>query len=155
MPKKTLDLRTQRFVDAYLGSAAGNGTAAAYRPAEPPSVFWASQDRVQVFEILSAYVRTTSHRPPIGPAGPDATLQIRQPDVNAALTVLARRTVLEGDPPLDLSGSLLPSARLGWAELARADLRGAHLQGARVSADTRWPAGFDWRAAGARMVDAC
>jgi hypothetical protein len=67
----------------------------------------------QVFEILSAYVRTTSHRPPIGPDGPDATLQTRQPDVHAAVTVLARRTVLDGDPPLDLSGSVLPAARLG------------------------------------------
>jgi hypothetical protein len=177
-------------VAARASGAAGNGTAAAYRPAEPPSVFWASQDRVQVFEILSAYVRTTSHRPPIGPAGPDATLQVRQPDVNAAVTVLARRTVLDGDPPLDLSGSLLGGARLGWARLAGADLRGAdvrgtslqhaelagvhleqallcgtqfqgadlggaHLAGARVSADTSWPPGFDWRAAGARLVDSC
>jgi uncharacterized protein YjbI with pentapeptide repeats len=160
------------------------------RSGDPPSVFWGSQDRAQVFEILSAYVRTTSHRPPIGPGGADATLQTSQPDVNAAVTVLARRTVLEGDPPLDLSGSLLPSARLGWARLARADLRGAdvrgtslqhadlagahleqsllcgtqfqgadlrgaHLAGARASADTRWPTGFDWRAAGARLVDAC
>jgi hypothetical protein len=156
----------------------------------PSSVFWASQDRAQVFEILSAYVRTTSHRPPIGADGPDATLQTRQPDVHAAVTVLARRTVLDGDPPLDLSGSVLPSARLGWARLARADLRGAdvrgtslqhaqlagahleqallcgtqlqgadlrgaHLAGARASADTRWPSGFDWKAAGARLVEAC
>jgi hypothetical protein len=73
----------------------------------PPSVFWGSQDRVQVFEVLSAYVRTTSHRPPVGPAGSDS-LQVRQADVHAALTVLARRTVLAGDPPLDLSGSVLP-----------------------------------------------
>ena len=158
--------------------------------AEPPSVFWASQDRVQVFEILSAYVRSTSHRPLIGPAGPDATLQIRQPDVNAAVTVLARRTVLDGDPPLDLNGSVLPGARLGWARLAGADLRGAdvrgtslqhaelagaHLEqallcgsefqgadlrgadlaGAKVSAATSWPSGFDWRAAGARLVESC
>ena len=57
------------------------------------------------------------------------TLQTRQPDVNAAVTVLARRTVLDGDPPLDLSGSLLPGARLGWARLAGADLRGADLRG--------------------------
>lgn len=165
----------------------------AYRPPSasgPSSVFWASQDRAQVFEILSAYVRTTSHRPPVGPDGPDATLQTRQPDVHAAVTVLARRTVLDGDPPLDLSGSVLPAARLGWARLARADLRGtdvrgtslqhaqlagahleqallcgtqlqgadlrgAHLAGARVSADTRWPSGFDWKAAGARLVDDC
>jgi hypothetical protein len=103
--------------------------------------------------------------------------------VHAAVTVLARRTVLDGDPPLDLSGSVLPGARLGWARLAGADLRGAdvrgtspqhaelagvhleqsllcgtefqdadlrgaHLAGARVSADTRWPDGFDWRPPG-------
>jgi hypothetical protein len=172
------------------GSGEPQGGAPVGRSGDPPSVFWGSQDRAQVFEILSAYVRTTSHRPPIGPGGADATLQTSQPDVNAAVTVLARRTVLEGDPPLDLSGSLLPSARLGWARLARADLRGAdvrgtslqhadlagahleqsllcgtqfqgadlrgaHLAGARASADTRWPTGFDWRAAGARLVDAC
>jgi len=169
----------------------------AYRPpadqegsgAPPPAGWWPSQDRVQVFEILSAYVRTTSHRPPVGPAGSPA-LQLRQADVNAAVTVLARRTVLAGDVPLDLSGSLLAGARLGWARLAGADLRGAdvsraslqhaelagvhleqarlcgtqfqdadlrgaHLAGARASADTRWPDGFDWPAAGARLVDAC
>ena len=175
---------------AARASGAASEAAGAYRPPgsdAAPSVFWASQDRVQVFEILSAYVRTTSHRPLIGTGG---ALQIRQPDVNAAVTVLARRTVLDGDPPLDLSGSLLGGARLGWARLAGADLRGAdvrgtslqhaelagvhleqallcgtqfqgadlggaHLAGARVSADTGWPPGFDWRAAGARLVDSC
>lgn len=180
-------------IAARAPGAAAAAAGGAYRPpgsGDPPSVFWGSQDRAQVFEILSAYVRTTSHRPPIGPGGADATLQTSQPDVNAAVTVLARRTVLEGDPPLDLSGSLLPSARLGWARLARADLRGAdvrgtslqhadlseahleqsllcgtqfqgadlrgaHLAGARASVDTSWPTGFDWRAAGARLVDAC
>jgi hypothetical protein len=180
-------------IAARAPGAAAAAAGGAYRPpgsGDPPSVFWGSQDRAQVFEILSAYVRTTSHRPPIGPGGADATLQTSQPDVTAAVTVPARRTVLEGDPPLDLSGSLLPSARLGWARLARADLRGAdvrgtslqhadlagahleqsllcgtqfqgadlrgaHLAGARASADPRWPTGFDWRAAGARLVDAC
>lgn len=39
------------------------------RFAQAPAGWWAPQDRVQVFEILSAYVRTTSHRPPVGPAG--------------------------------------------------------------------------------------
>jgi hypothetical protein len=97
-----------------------------------------------VFEILSAHVRTTSHRPPVGPATATA-LQVRQPDVHAAVSVLARRTELAGDPPLDLSGSVLPQARLG----------GAHLAGARVSGDTSWPDGFDWRGAGARMVESC
>ena len=182
-------------LERVAARAAGDAAAAggAYRPpgaAEPPSVFWSSQDRVQVFEILSAYVRTTSHRPPVGPVGSPAALQVRQADVNAAVTVLARRAVLAGEPPLDLSGSLLAGARLGWARLAGsdlrgadlsgaslqyaelagvhleqsllcgtqfqgADLRGAHLAGARASADTRWPDGFDWGAADARLVDAC
>ncbi len=178
---------------AARASAAATASASAYRPpAEGDTAspgWWASQDRLQVFEILSAYVRTTSHRPPIGPADSDS-LQVRQPDVQAAVTALARRTVLDGDPPLDLNGSVLPGARLGWGRLAGADLRGAdvrwtslqyaqlagahleqallcgtqfqgadlrgaHLAGARASADTRWPDGFDWHAAGARLVDAC
>jgi Pentapeptide repeats (8 copies) len=178
---------------AARASAAAAAAGGAYRPpgegAAASPGWWASQDRAQVFEILSAYIRTTSHRPPIGPATSES-LQVRQADVSAALTVLARRTVLDGDPPLDLSGSVLPGARLGWARLAGADLRGAdvrgaslqqaeltgvhleqallcgtqlqgadlrgaHLAGARASSDTRWPDGFDWKAAGGRLVDAC
>jgi hypothetical protein len=159
--------------------------------AGPAVAEWSSQDRVQVFEILSAYVRAHSHRPlVVEPAGAPATLQARQADVHAAASVLARRTVLPGDPPLDLGGSLLQGARLGWARLAGADLRGAdvrgvslqradlvgahleqsllcgtqlqgadlrgaHLAGAQASGDTQWPSGFDWRAAGARLVDSC
>jgi hypothetical protein len=175
---------------AYRMPPEANGGSGGMRGAEPPAtVWWGAEDRVQVFEILSAYVRTTSHRPPVGPATATA-LAVRQPDVHAAVSVLARRTELAGDPPLDLGGSLLPEARLGWARLAGADLRGAdlrgsslqhadlvgvhleqallcgtqlqgadlrgaHLAGARASAGTGWPDGFDWRAAGARMVDAC
>jgi hypothetical protein len=63
---------------AARASGAALAAGGAYRlppevpggPADPaPAGWWASQDRVQVFEILSAYVRTTSHRPPVGPAG--------------------------------------------------------------------------------------
>jgi hypothetical protein len=183
---------------AARGAGTATAAAGAYQPPgsegsgeDPPGPgWWAAQDRVQVFEILSAYVRTTSHRPPVGPQGATAALQTSQPDVHAAVTALARRTVLAGDPPLDLNGSLLPSARLGWARLAGADLRGAdlrgtslqhaelagahleqalvcgtqfqgadlsgaHLAGARASAATSWPDGFDWRAAGARLVESC
>jgi hypothetical protein len=171
----------ERIAKASEATQGGSG--------EPDLGQWSSQDRVQVFEILSAYVRAHSHRPPVGPAGAP-TLQVRQADVNAAATVLARRTVVPGDPPLDLGGSLLQGARLGWAKLAGADLRGAdirgvslqradlvgvhleesllcgaqlqgadlrgaHLAGAKASSDTQWPSGFDWRAAGARLVDAC
>ena len=172
----------------YYRAPEGATGSGGLRGAEPPA-FWA-QDRVQVFEILSAYVRTTSHRPPVGPGGAGAALQVSQPDVHAAVVALARRTVLAGDPPLDLTGSRLPQARLGWARLAGADLRGAdlrgtslqhaslagahleqallcgtqfqgadlsgaHLAGARASTATSWPDGFDWRAAGARLVESC
>ena len=156
---------------------------------EPGPGPWPVQERLQVFELLSAYVRAHSHQPPSGPPGAP-TLQARQADVQAAATVLGRRTVLPGDPPLDLSGALLSGARLGWAKLAGADLRGAdirgaslqraelagvhleqsllcgaqlhgadlrgaHLGGARVSRQTAWPTGFDWRAAGVNLVESC
>jgi hypothetical protein len=192
-----LDVRLGGIYGLERVAAQGAGAAtAAYQPpgaegsAEPPGPgWWAAQDRVQVFEILSAYVRTTSHRPAVGPPGA-TDLQVSQPDVHAAAVALARRTVLAGDPPLDLTGSLLPAARLGWARLPGADLReadlrgtslqhatlagahleqsllcgtqfqgadlaGAHLAGARASTTTSWPDGFDWRAAGARLVESC
>jgi uncharacterized protein YjbI with pentapeptide repeats len=47
----------------------------------------------------------------------------------------------------------VPSCDAVGTQFQGADLRGAHL--ARASADTRWPDGFDWGAAGARLVDAC
>jgi pentapeptide repeat protein len=85
--------------------------------------------RLQVFEILSAYARAHSHQPPTGPVAAPL-LQTRQADVQAAATVLGRRTVLADDPPLDLGGSLLGGVRLGGAKLAGADLRGADVRGA-------------------------
>jgi len=97
---------------AARGAGSATAAAGAYQPpgssapaGDPPAPgWWAAQDRVQVFEILSAYVRTTSHRPPVGPQGATGALQVRQPDVHAAVAALARRTVLAGDPPLDLTG---------------------------------------------------
>jgi hypothetical protein len=40
-------------------------------------------------------------------------------------------------------------------QLQGADLSGAHLSGVRASTATTWPDGFDWRAAGARLVESC
>jgi hypothetical protein len=110
-------------------SAAAGAYVAPPAPGEPPSVWWGAEDRAQVFEILSAYVRTTWHRPPVGPATATA-LQVRQPDVHAAVSVLARRTELAGDPPLDAapapawsraaSGQASRPATLAAARWARA-----------------------------------
>jgi Pentapeptide repeats (8 copies) len=176
-------------VAARTTAAAAGGAYRLASPEDPAPLAPASGDRVQVFEILSAYVRRASRQPPVGAPG-DPSLPARLPDVQAAVTVLGRRTVLAGDPPLDLRGALLPGARLDGARLAAADLagadvraaslqraqlagadlegallcgaqlqgadlRGARLAGARANAATRWPSGFDWRAAGARQVEVC
>jgi len=117
---------------AARASEAVAGQELAYRPpwaaGPPPEAWWAAQDRLQVFEILSAYVRTSSHRPPSLSDGAPSPLQLRQPDVAAAVTALARRTVVAGDPALDLRGSQLAGARLGRARLAGADLAGADVR---------------------------
>jgi hypothetical protein len=59
------------------GSGEPQGGAPENRAPGPSPGWWASQDRVQVFEILSAYVRTTSHRPPIGPADAESLRSAR------------------------------------------------------------------------------
>ena len=76
-----------------------------------------SKDRLQVFEVLSAYVRHHARGDPKRPQ--PLELQARAPDVQAAVTVLGRRDVSTSDPPLDLHG----------ADLRRADLNAANLQG--------------------------
>ncbi len=76
----------------------------------------------------------------LGPAGRGRPARRRRP-----------RTSLQH---AELAGAHLEQALLCGAERQGADLRGAHLAGAKVSADTSGPSGFDWRAAGARLVDA-
>jgi pentapeptide repeat protein len=189
---RALDQLGSEQLDVRLGGVYGLERIAARAAAGEGGTgpgSWSSEDRLQVFEILSAYVRAHSHRPPVEQIA-KPTLQARQADIQAAASVLARRTVLPGDPPLDLYASLLPGARLTsarlagadldhadlrgadlrWADLSGArlgrvllcgtqlrgaDLRGATLEGAMASARTDWPAGFDWKAAGVRQVDAC
>ena len=116
-------------VDVRLGGVYGLGRVAALAATQAATQAAAAQDRVQVFEILSAYVRAHSRRPPAD-AAERSTLPGRLADIQAAMNVLGRRTVLPGDTPLDLSGSLLPGSRLTLARLAGADLRGVDLRAA-------------------------
>jgi uncharacterized protein YjbI with pentapeptide repeats len=51
-----------------------------------------------------------------------------------------------------LADANLRGAYLGAAQLQDAELDGARLQGAHVDKKTVWPEGFDWRAAGAVIV---
>ena len=135
--------------------------------------------RLQVFEVLTAWVRQHAPRDPKG----DGTTRVpelgtRASDLQAVLTVLGRRRVMAGDPPLDLhgtdlrgtvlvgaqlqgafladaqlqgallEGTQLQGAFLQGAQLQGASLDGAQLQGATDSPRTTWPEGFSRAAAG-------
>jgi uncharacterized protein YjbI with pentapeptide repeats len=89
--------------------------------------------RLVVFEVLTAYVRQHAS---IG-AEDDRRLEVRLPDVQAAMTVLGRRTALPSDPPLnlrnvDLHGANLKHARLSGALFDEANLNGADFQYAQL-----------------------
>jgi hypothetical protein len=51
----------------------------------------------------------------------------------------------------DLQDVNLREARLADADLSGANLEGSQLSGATANPNTRWPNGFDWKAAGVRM----
>jgi uncharacterized protein YjbI with pentapeptide repeats len=98
-------------------------------------------DRTTITEVLTAFVRGHAPWPPKSEAQPPADtpidqvqeLQVRAPDIQAALTVLARRRL----PPtrsgrLDLHGTDLRRARLDGANLQEARLDGAQLQEANL-----------------------
>jgi uncharacterized protein YjbI with pentapeptide repeats len=92
--------------------------------------------RLVVAEVLSTYVRQHSPLDPTGSAAKRSAedrLEARQPDVQAAVTVLARRTVLAKDPPLNLSNVDLGKADLAKAQLRTTNLRGSRLQEADLS----------------------
>jgi hypothetical protein len=97
-------------------------------------------DRGPILEVLTAYVRGHSPWPPAGweygtetPPEPDdrhlASLQFRTPDVQAVLSILGRRRVLDGDDELLLARVDLRRAYLRRANLERANLRNSSLRG--------------------------
>jgi hypothetical protein len=80
-----------------------------------------------IVELLSAYVREHAPWPPRHSA------QTRPPaDVQAALTVLGRRTPRDGEPEIRLSGTDLRGAVLRSGHFERARFRRTHLEGARL-----------------------
>lgn len=107
--------------------------------------------RLAVYDVLTAYIRrrasvdSNSPGPPpsYGFDNPGSELQVRSPDVQAAVTVLGCRDLSNADPPLDLhyvdlghgdlSGKNLAKASLWGAHLTVTDLRSAHLEGADLA----------------------
>lgn len=93
----------------------------------------ATSDRLQVYEVLAAYIRNhAAWSPAAPPLAKLGELQQRAPDVQAALTVLARRATSRNDPPLDLHGVDLRRAAASNANLVWVNLKGAHLEGASL-----------------------
>jgi uncharacterized protein YjbI with pentapeptide repeats len=92
-------------------------------------------DHPAVIEVLCSFVR----RRTIGRSGEDTESRDEdinpEPDVQAALTIIARRDSTQDSRPIDLKGANLAGAHLEGADLRSADLRytdlrKAHLQGA-------------------------
>jgi Pentapeptide repeats (8 copies) len=97
-------------------------------------------DQPTIVEVLAAYIR--QHAPPASldeaktadsptlPSSPDA-------DVQAALTVLGRRTAVAAENPIDLIDTHLAgadaAAKLRPGQLGRANLAGAQLMGANLA----------------------
>jgi hypothetical protein len=100
-------------------------------------------DRIAIAEVLTAFVRGHAPWPPKlagqyraeAPIEQVPELQVRAPDVQAALTVLGRRQPLPKlRGRLDLEGTDLRKARLEDAELQDASLFNANLQEAILDA---------------------
>src|SRR5829696_4431424 len=139
------------------------------------------QDRAAIAEVLTAFIRGHAPWPPSRPNQPPEDMPIKEipylryraPDVQAGLTVLGRQPSMTGSQPLNLSDTDLRRADLSNADLQEAMLRGVRLQGANIraaqlqrvdlshaqlqearsNAKTVWPDGFDWKAAGVRLLD--
>jgi hypothetical protein len=97
------------------------------------------RDHPTIMEVLTAFVRDHSREqwPPTenGAEQPD---RLTRPDVQAAITVIGRRTIRHDSQQIslaaaNLTGANLASANLTGADLTFADLTGANLSGAHLS----------------------
>jgi len=93
-----------------------------------------ARDHTTIIEVLSAFVRVHSHEQWL-PAAVDVAppTQMTRPDVQAAMTVIGRRSAERDVQPCDLTGVRLPNANLTAARLDSAFLTGAVLHGANLS----------------------
>ena len=105
------------------------------------------RDHPTIMEVLAAFIREHS-REQWPPAEPDAEPPKRttRPDVQAAGTVIGRRTVRYDSQPINLQSSDLTGAHLTDADLRRAQLDWARLTGTdfkRTDLSEAWLYGAD------------
>ena len=89
-----------------------------------------ARDHLTVMDVLAAFVREHSLEkwpPQARNVGPRPTLR---PDVQAAMTVIGRRTVSYDHQPINLTDANLPGAELEKANLTRVNFYFANLTGA-------------------------
>jgi hypothetical protein len=97
------------------------------------------RDHATIMEVLAAFIREHSHEqwpPSVGNERAAAPPKRRtRPDVQAALTVLGRRTPRYDRPGqrIDLGGADLRGTNLAQAYLSVADLEGANLAGTNLA----------------------
>jgi hypothetical protein len=86
------------------------------------------RDHPTVMEVLTAFVREHSHEqwPQVEP-GTEPPARTTRPDVQAAATVIGRRTVRYDSQPVSLESADLTRANLNRANLTTAYLTGANL----------------------------
>jgi Pentapeptide repeats (8 copies) len=96
-----------------------------------------ARDQPTVMEVLAAFVRDHSGEqwppPTVHEAGANPPGRLTRPDVQAALTVMGRRTIRDDSQQINLAAAILISANLRGANLVAADLSGADLREADLS----------------------
>lgn len=128
--------QTQRFKDAgeQLGSESVVTRIAGIYSLEHV-MRESPEDHATVIEVLCAFIREHAPSAWSEPQDESGPLDHPRTDVQAALTVVARRPDRPEDGlVIDLSGLYLEGARLSHARLARANLSGSHLLGAVLRA---------------------
>jgi uncharacterized protein YjbI with pentapeptide repeats len=108
-----------------------------------------ARDHPTVMEVLAEFVRDHSPEqwppPTVHEAGAESPGRTTRPDVQAALTVIGRRTIRNDRQPINLNGADLIRANLTRANLNNVDLNNANLTRANLGKEVDLRAAADFR----------
>jgi uncharacterized protein YjbI with pentapeptide repeats len=108
-----------------------------------------ARDYPTVMEVLAEFVRDHSPEqwppPTVHEAGAEPPGRTTRPDVQAALTIIARRTIRNDRRPINLNRADLTRANLTRANLTNVDLNNANLTRANLGKEVDLRAAADFR----------